>query len=115
MLCKRCAAPIEDGSEVCIHCGAIQKYVDNPAVADEENIKKPKMNIGDYLLTFFVGAIPVIGLVFLIIWSFKPEKKSGKQKLSIAFLIWLIAASVIFACIFIYLCYAAMKSSQMGV
>ena len=115
MLCKRCAAPIEDGAEVCIHCGATQKYVDNPAVADEENITKPKMSIGDYLLTFLVGGIPVIGIIFLVIWSCVPEKKEGRKKLSLAYLIWLIIAFIIFACIFIYLCYAAMKSSGMEV
>ena len=104
MLCKRCAAPIEDGEKICIHCGADQEDLKKNKKAKEENTDK-SMTFFDCLVTFFIGGIPVIGFIMLLIWSFSSEKIKGRATIARAFLLWPVFVSLLISVIFIYCFY----------
>jgi len=113
MLCKRCAAIINDGDKICIHCGAdqeeLKKHKKSEPIAQEERV----MTFFDYLVTFFVGGIPFIGFIMLLIWSFGVEKIKGRSTVAKAFLLWSVLVSLIVIVGFIYLCIYALKTADL--
>ena len=112
MLCKRCAAVIDDGEKICIHCGADQeelKAKKKTTVDSDERL----INFTDSLIMFLVGGIPIIGLIALMIWSFGTEKVKGQSAVARAFLLWSILVGLVIIVAFIYLCLYALKTADM--
>ena len=52
------------------------------------------MTVGDWLLNFFINSIPIIGLVFLVIWA-NDESNKVKKNWAIATLIWMVITVVL--------------------
>ena len=46
------------------------------------------MSVGDWMLTIFLTAIPVVGIVMLFIWAFGDGTQTSKQNWAKATLIW---------------------------
>lgn len=59
------------------------------------------MTIGDWLITFLIQAIPLVGFVMLFVWAFgdgtHPSKKSWAQASLIFALIMLVLVIILFA------------------
>jgi ABC-type Na+ efflux pump permease subunit len=59
------------------------------------------MKIGDWLITFLIQAIPLVGFVMLFVWAFgdgtHPSKKSWAQASLIFALIILVLVIILFA------------------
>jgi hypothetical protein len=59
------------------------------------------MTIGDWLITFLIQAIPLVGFVMLFVWAFgdgtHPSKKSWAQASLIFALIMLVLVIIFFA------------------
>jgi ABC-type Na+ efflux pump permease subunit len=59
------------------------------------------MTIGDWLITFLIQAIPLVGFIMLFVWAFgdgtHPSKKSWAQASLIFALIMIVLAIIIFA------------------
>lgn len=61
------------------------------------------MTIGDWLITFLIQAIPLVGFIMLFVWAFgdgtHPSKKSWAQASLIFALIMIVLAIIFFAAI----------------
>ncbi len=112
MLCKRCAAIIDDGDKICIHCGADQEEIRNKKNNAPTDSEDRVMTFADYIITFFIGGIPLIGFIMLMIWSFGVEKIKGRSTVARAFLLWSIFVSLLVIVGFIYLCIYALKTAD---
>jgi ABC-type Na+ efflux pump permease subunit len=59
------------------------------------------MTIGDWLITFLIQAIPLVGFIMLFVWAFgdgtHPSKKSWAQASLIFALIMIVLAIIFFA------------------
>ncbi|HCY75885.1 MAG: hypothetical protein IH620_06605 [Ignavibacterium sp.] len=59
------------------------------------------MSIGDWLITFLIQAIPLVGFIMLFVWAFgdgtHPSKKSWAQASLIFALIMLVLVIIFFA------------------
>jgi len=62
------------------------------------------MTVGDWLITFIIQAIPLIGLIMLFVWAFgdgtHPSKKTWAQALLIFALIMFVLAIIFFILFF---------------
>ena len=112
MLCKRCAAVIDDGDKTCIHCGADQEELGKKKKSEFTDTEDKVMTFADYIITFFIGGIPVVGFVMLMIWSFGVEKIKVRSVVAKAFLLWSIFVTLLVIISFIYLCYFALKNAD---
>jgi hypothetical protein len=68
-----------------------------------ENLKKElikNLSIGEWLINFLVAAIPLVGLVFLIIWG-NDEKNGLRKNWAMANLIWTGIITVFFLLIYV--------------
>ena len=62
------------------------------------------MSLGQYMLTMLIGAIPLVGFVFMLIWAFSSDVNVNKKNYCRAVLLWMaigIVASILFAAILI--------------
>ncbi|MDD8018160.1 MAG: hypothetical protein PHP42_07290 [Bacteroidota bacterium] len=57
--------------------------------------QSPTITIGEWMLTLFIAAIPIVGLVMLFVWGFGSETNTTKANFA--------KASLIFAAIVIIL------------
>ena len=57
------------------------------------------VSIGDWLLTFFVSGIPVVGFIMLIVWLVSSSTAKSKKNYLIAGIIWGAVISLIFVII----------------
>ncbi len=48
----------------------------------QQKKEKEKLGVGEALLAFFVMLLPVVGLVFAIVWAISTSVKKPKQKLA---------------------------------
>lgn len=59
------------------------------------------MKIGDWLITFLIQAIPIVGFIMLFVWAFSddthPSKKSWAQASLIMMVIAIIIVIILFA------------------
>lgn len=46
------------------------------------------MSVGDWMLTIFLTAIPIVGIVMLFVWAFGDGTNTSKQNWAKATLIW---------------------------
>jgi uncharacterized membrane protein YdbT with pleckstrin-like domain len=65
-----------------------------------DNQNYQPMTIGDWIITFIISYIPIVGLVMLFVWAFgdgtHPSKKTWAQALLIFALIGLVLAIIFF-------------------
>jgi ABC-type Na+ efflux pump permease subunit len=65
------------------------------------------MTIGDWLITFLIQAIPLVGFVMLFVWAFgdgtHPSKKSWAQASLIFALIILVLVIILFAALWTFI------------
>jgi hypothetical protein len=68
-----------------------------------ENQNYQPMTIGEWLITFIVTYIPIVGIVMLFVWAFSdgnhPSKKSWAQAMLILFAIAIVLAIIFFTVI----------------
>jgi cytochrome bd-type quinol oxidase subunit 2 len=78
---------------------------------NDENEKEPivetipqqesaSLSVGDWLVTFLITCIPVVGLIFIIIWASDNNNKT-KKNWAIASLIWGLIVTVITIIIYV--------------
>lgn len=113
MICSKCGCKYDDGAPACPLCGAdpINANMQNgyayqnngqfagngynnaynaqympmaPAVIDDR--EKP-MTVGDWIVTFLLTSIPVVGIVLLFCWAFGIDEKKSKANYAKATLI----------------------------
>ena len=62
-----------------------------------ENPNQKPMSVKDWLITFLILAIPVVGLVMLFIYAFGNDQNIHKQNWAKAQLIWMAIRFVVMA------------------
>ena len=68
-----------------------------------ENENVPVISTGEWVLTYLIAAIPVVGLVMLFVWAFGRETNPNKANWAKAGLIWtaiVIGIYIVFAMAF---------------
>ncbi|GIK22603.1 MAG: hypothetical protein HND40_12315 [Ignavibacteriota bacterium] len=67
------------------------------------NTNYKPMKIGDWLITFIIQAIPLVGIIMMFVWAFSdsthPSKKSWAQAALIMSLIVIVLLIIFFAAI----------------
>lgn len=53
------------------------------------------VRLGEWMLTIFLAAIPVVNIIALLVWAFSSSTKPSKQNWARAILIWMLIAMVI--------------------
>lgn len=68
-----------------------------------ENENVPVISTGEWVLTYLIAAIPVVGLVMLFVWAFGSDTNPNKANWAKAGLIWaaiVIGIYIVFAMAF---------------
>ena len=68
-----------------------------------ENENVPVVTVGEWVLTYLIAAIPLVGLVMLFVWAFDSETNPNKANWAKAGLIWaaiIIGIYIVFAMVF---------------
>jgi heme/copper-type cytochrome/quinol oxidase subunit 2 len=68
-----------------------------------ENENVPVISTGEWVLTYLIAAIPIVGLVMLFVWAFGSETNPNKANWAKAALIWtaiVIGIYIVFAMAF---------------
>ncbi|MCF8360569.1 MAG: hypothetical protein K9H26_17580 [Prolixibacteraceae bacterium] len=71
----------------------------------EEQKSSPVIKIGEWIITILLMAIPVVNIIFLLIWAFGSGTNPTKANFSKAALIWMLIAIVVY--VFIALVFGA--------
>lgn len=97
MLCNNCGAEIQEGSFFCSRCGKKQseENVNDQNEGLTSEITKP-MTLGQFLAMMILGAIPLVGFILLLIWSFSDNVNLNKKNYARAALIIAVAGIVLF-------------------
>lgn len=124
MFCTNCGEELPDNTKICTNCGAIPKIPVEPNTNNlsnddngqdivstnvehyhsypngKDNIAIDKINKPLSTSTFFfiqlLFLIPVINLLFILIWSFKKNTNLNLKSYSRSMLIWYIITSLLF-------------------
>jgi len=65
-----------------------EEYVNNnQEVSQTQN---PEMSVGEWVLTIFILALPLVGLIMLFVWAFGNDQYKSRQNFAKASLIWLL-------------------------
>ena len=65
-----------------------------------QDINQGTQSVGQWMLTIFIAAIPLVGLIMLFVWAFGSSTHPEKANWAKAMLIWVvifIALSILFA------------------
>jgi len=68
-----------------------------------ENENVPVVSTSEWVLTYLIAAIPIVGLVMLFVWAFGSETNPNKANWAKAGLIWaaiIIGIYIVFAMVF---------------
>jgi len=68
-----------------------------------ENENVPVVTVGEWVLTYLIAAIPLVGLVMLFVWAFGSDTNPNKANWAKAALIWaaiIIGIYIVFAMAF---------------
>ena len=92
--CPRCGSPVGEQDTFCGECGA---NLQNPSMPPEfprgaQTENTAPLSTLDCLLMILLFAIPIAGLVLMIVWSFSGTVNLNRRNFSRAFLIYYIAA-----------------------
>ena len=61
------------------------------------------VSVGDWLLTYFISAIPIVGFIMFFVWAFGENTKPSKKTWAIANLIMFALVVILYALIIILL------------
>ena len=87
MYCKKCGNLLEGSEAFCPRCGtAVAQGA--PAQAGVTEV----MTVWQYLLTFLIAAIPIVGIVVMFVWAFSQDINPNRRNLARSILI---AAAVV--------------------
>ena len=59
------------------------------------------VSVGDWVLTIFIAAIPVVGFIMLFIWAFGGNAQKSKENWAKATLIWFLILIGLYAIVFL--------------
>lgn len=51
-------------------------------------VQKPEISIGDWVVTLLVAAIPLVGIIMMFVWAFGGNAHPSKANWAKAMLIW---------------------------
>ncbi len=79
------------------------------------NGNPPAMTVGQYIITFIVSAIPLVGLILLLVWAFDSSTNLNKKNFARAYLIMQIIAVVLSTILVIIVgVFAAAVGAELG-
>ena len=127
MYCSFCGKSLPDTAKTCKHCGSLVKpvaqegeqeakasyhYQENPVPVDDSNPMQrcePVMTFWQYLLTFILINLPVVGMIFLIVFMFDKQKpnRANMCRAYTAYLVLFIVVGAILLGIFLFIVLAA--------
>lgn len=55
---------------------------------------EPAVTFGDWMLTIFLTAVPIVNIVMLLVWAFGQNTNESKKNWAKASLVWLVIAIV---------------------
>jgi len=61
-----------------------------------DNSLDPNVSTGDWILTFFLSAIPLVGIIMIFVWAFGGGAKISKRNYARAVLILALISIVLF-------------------
>ncbi len=122
--CTKCGTQVADGVRFCTSCGnpmgagqpqstpqqprpqaaqpqlqpqpqVQQPYVQQPQYAPAAVYTEEPISTGGYIGIFFILMLPVINLIFLIVWACGGCNKKNKTNLSRAILVWMLIGMLI--------------------
>lgn len=108
-ICEGCGTALNDGTKFCTVCGRLvptvqtqQVGIPNPYYAQPQPqtyYQTPPqqanyayqntapMTVGQYILTMIISAIPLVGFIMLLVWSFGSNQNINKKNFARAVLI----------------------------
>lgn len=69
----------------------------SPAVSTTDQ----PISIGDWMITLFLAAIPIIGFIMLLVWAFGDGSTPSKANWAKATLLWLVIMAAFYTLMFI--------------
>jgi len=75
----------------------------------QEYLKKP-MSVGDWFIAMLITAIPLVGLIMLLIWAFGSNVNVNKANWAKASLLWMVIGLVIGFFVFMIVGAAALSN-----
>lgn len=79
----------------------------------EDQKNTPVVTIGDWVLTYFITAIPIVGIIMLFVWGFSAETNLNKANWAKAMLIWM-AIGIVLGILFFIAFGAAIMAGMDG-
>lgn len=67
----------------------------NVALQNTVDEKSAPLSLGNYIVIMIVGAIPVVGLIMLLVWAFSGNTNINKKNWARATLIFMVIAAII--------------------
>lgn len=74
----------------------VNQYPQNSAV----NLNAP-MTVGQYLIMFLIGIVPIVNIVMIFVWAFGSNVNTNKKNLCRAILIWALIILGLYIVLFI--------------
>lgn len=71
-----------------------------PAYGGQPDWPEPQMGVGQWMLTIFLLGIPIVNLIFLIVWACGDKRMSPRVNFARAYLIWMAITAVLFFVLF---------------
>lgn len=111
--CKNCGRMALPGEHCCPKCGVphaepprTESAPAGPAApqyhqATEETPDVPALGFGSTLGTLVVFAIPLVGFIMMLVWSFSDTPDSARQRLARAYLVRTLIVAAIVALLFL--------------
>jgi hypothetical protein len=119
-ICGNCGTTIQNGTKFCPSCGAIntppqpqyaqapyqnvpppvQQYAPPQQQYYQNMVDNSPMSVGQYILTFILSGIPIVGFILLLMWAFGSSTNINKKNYARAVLIMGIIVLVIYILIF---------------
>lgn len=79
MYCKKCGGKIESYASHCPFCGEaiVGNSVEATYTTSIHTQSGVHKSIGGWVLTYFISALPLVGLVMLFVWAFGEKTKNN--------------------------------------
>lgn len=91
MICPNCNKELKANTVVCEFCGEpVVKKERGNLLLPPNPVTKP-LKARNFIVMILVGAIPVINIIFYLIWAFKPGVNLNKKSFARAILILFLA------------------------
>jgi Na+/melibiose symporter-like transporter len=59
-----------------------------------------QMSVGDWIVTYLLMCIPVVGIIMLFVWAFGSDSQPSKKTWAQATLIWAVVMTVLWFVVF---------------